>query len=67
MRSSNNGFNTNNLNLLKQPTTVNKLSYNAHTPTVGGLQSAMPGGQHSTLPRNMGNPLALNVEPPSMV
>jgi hypothetical protein len=37
LRSSNNGFQTNNLNLLKQPTPVNKLSYNAHTPTVGGL------------------------------
>ena len=54
------------MNLLKQPTPVNKLSYNAHTPTVGGLQSAMVGGQHSTMPRNYGNRLTQNVEPPSM-
>ena len=54
------------LNLLKQPTSGNKLSFNAHTPSMGGLHPSVHGGAYSTMPKQAGNPLYQNMDPPQM-
>jgi|LauGreDrversion4_2_1035121.scaffolds.fasta_scaffold115545_3 hypothetical protein len=54
------------LDLLKQPTPANKLSFNAHTPAMGGLHPSVSGGAYSSMPKQTGNPLYQNMDPPQM-
>lgn len=52
------------IGLLAYPTPANKLSYQSHNPTMGGLQTINPGGVGSI--SQPGNPLYQNMDPPKM-
>jgi hypothetical protein len=44
------------IGLMANSTPVNKVNYQQHQPTMGGLQNTQPGGFHNQLPQT-GNPL----------